>query len=248
MLKKIGQKTLIRFGFFLIIWWIIFFVTSIFNSRIFGYNSKQNLFNLFVVFLMFPNYIIHIIQNIDKLNLFDAYYFWGGLDSRSWSLFFWVLAGLYFSLVLTLLRGDNDRIKNKIMHFHFWFFTYALILRTVLDYFRNPQDPNFTITIGSNNLLVVLGDFSVIATNIYILTRIKKEVDIKFLKNTIKKYIFTISELLIVLYITLTFYNYLLSPDASMIDHVSYRLDFLFFGFFLFLCLQLIRIRFNGRP
>lgn len=245
MVKKISQETLTRFGFFGIIWVIICFFINIFNP-IFGYgpNSEQNLTILFWVFLMFPAYITNIIQNIDKLNLLDYSYLWGFHLNGLWVVFFWLFAGLYFSSILTLLSGDNEKIKNLIWKFHFGFFTIALILKAVHGYFGFPDRP----VIGSNNFMMFLSNTILIVINIYILTRIKKEVNYEFLKNTIKQYFFTISELLLALFVAFAFYNYSLSSDASGIDRISVPLVYLFGGFFFFLCLRLIRIRFKEGP
>jgi len=69
MVKKIGQDTLIRFGFFSVIWISYLFLVVVFNPILIPKtDSKFSLMNLFTVFLMFPSYITNIIQNIDKLD------------------------------------------------------------------------------------------------------------------------------------------------------------------------------------
>ncbi|MCX9025193.1 MAG: hypothetical protein OIN85_03740 [Candidatus Methanoperedens sp.] len=245
MVKKINQHPLIRFGFFVIVWIFIYFLIGVLNP-IFGYdknNNGQGLLSIFWIIILFPVFIKNIIQNIHNLNLIDSNYFWslGFGGNILWGILFWIFACLYFAFILTLLSGDNERIKNKILQFHFGLLTYALFLGAIDFYFKNPQDPKYTITIARGNLLGFLSIFVDVAINVYILTRIKKEIDFEFLKNTIEKYLFTISEFLLTLFIALIFYNYLLSPDASLIDRVSYPLQFLVLGFFLFLCIQLIR-------
>ncbi len=243
MLQEKNQKVIIRFSFFMIVWIIIVMFIYHLNSD----NSGRNLISLFAAFIMLPTYITNIIQNINNLNLFDSNYFWSfHLGSNiSWIILFWLFAGLYFSLILTLLSGNNERIKNKIWIFHFCFFTYALILKAVQIYFSNPQDPNYKIVLGSDNIMPFLGHFIVIATNIFILTRIKKEVDLEFLKDTIEKYVFLFSEYLLTLLIALTMYNFLLSPSATMIDRISVPLGIFLYGFFIFLCIKLIQINYK---
>ncbi len=247
MTRKINQETIIMFGFFVIVWILIRFIILIFDPIIsFGYNSKPTLAWIFWIFLMLPAYITNIITNIDKLNLFDSNYFWSVHPaSNILFAFFWLFGCLYFSSILTLLSGDNERIKNIIWKFHFCFFTYALTLESVRFYFRYREDPNVEIVMGSGNLLVLLGYFIFVATNIYILTRIKKNVNFEFLKIAIKKYVFLISEFLLVLFVALIFNDYLLSPDANVIDRVTVPLEVSFIGFFFFLGIQLIRIRFK---
>lgn len=236
MVKKIGQETLKRFGFFFIFWIIILFLYNILNP-IFGFGDKENLLLIFWVFLMFPGYVANIIQNIDKLNLFDGDYFWSLHLSYIYFIIFWLFAGLYISFILTLLSGHNEKTKNIIWKFHFCFFTYALILLLVHVSFFN--------VIGSNNLPLLIRNFVFVATYIYILTRIKKEVDFEFLRNTIEKYVFTIFELLLTLFVAFAFYDFLLSPDASMIDRVSVPLDYLLVGFLFFLYIQLFRTNYK---
>ncbi len=150
MFKK-NQETIIRFGFFLIIWIIIILFLVLFINPIFSdAKSGRGFPHLLWVFLMFPALITNIIQNIDNLNLFDSSYFWTfNLGSNNlWIVSFYLFAGIYFSIILTLLSGDNERIKNIIWKFHFVFFTYAIILLAVHDYIRYREDPTRDVVIG----------------------------------------------------------------------------------------------------
>lgn len=246
MIKIIPRKTINRFVFFIIIWFCIFFFTLIYDP-IFGNNNERGLFSIFSIIIRFPVFITNILQNINTLNSIDMNYFWHfNLGTNIlWRVLFWLFACLYFSLTLTLLYGDNERIKNIILKLHLGFFTIVFISEAVQMYLSNPQDPKFIITIGPDNFVVLLGHIINITIYLYILTRIKKEVDLKFLKNTFKNYLFTITEVLLSLFIGLTFYKYIKASDASKISYISYLLGFVLYGFFIFLLIQLFRIRFK---
>lgn len=222
---------------------ILFLFVGIIISLSYFETNQYNLVlsSIFRPIVMFPIYIINIMQNWDNLNLFDSGYFWelNIVQNPSLCNVFLILIITFFSVTLTLLTGENEKTKKIILYFLFIFFSFSLILKGHSQYleFKSAQ----TITMGSGNVGIIISYLSIIFTNLLILTKINNKVNLKCLLEIFIKYFLTILEIFIALFIGMIFTQIKLAPDVNILNRFVFPLSVIGFGFFFFLILELIK-------
>lgn len=125
-------------------------------------NTQWLLF--FLPFFIPIVYIINILQNLDKLNLFDSNYFLSYTLYSPWGLIFLIIGATYFSLVLNLIISNksNNKVKKILLSLLFTFLLLSLIFIGISKY-------NY-----ASGRILYPEELSIIFISIVILTRINQ--------------------------------------------------------------------------
>lgn len=227
-----------RFIFLFFIGIILIFIYGIINT------IAPTWTFLFAPLVLPPTYIINILQNLDKLNLFDGKYFFivNVNFSLFWRVFFLILSATFFSTVVTLLSGRNDKVKKITLYSLFLFFLVSLIFKSYA-YFSKHNSSGLLMT--GDGTKIFLTDLTLTFLCIVILTRINKKINLRFLRKMFIKYSFTILKIFLALFIGLIFLKINLVAGLNTINLFVLPLSVITIGFFFFLILELIQNYFS---
>lgn len=219
---------------------ITFFLFGIFV--VFLFSKSETIGNILTPFLLIPQLITNFFES-KTLSFFNSAFFWNITISGRWYSFFYIITGIYNSVILTLLTSNKKRTKKIILWILLILFLFSLFLK-IFDGFSKfiLDNSSFILSIGSNNLRVFLGTIFILFCSIFILKLVTNKISFWSLLSYGIKYIFLLGELFLTLYIGIMFVTFQLQKEATLIDIIfGHYLYYFFLGFLFFLILNLVK-------
>jgi hypothetical protein len=204
-------------------------------SFMIGFFLSYIYLNNFPVFSsIFPlSYIIFdIFPKLLQLN-FNFY----SLSSFSHTLFipFIIFEAFLIMIVFTGLTGKN---KRKIFFFLFSIYSIILFWAIIITFilFYNKQ-----VFIGSNNLIYFLNFLISFLVEIFLLTKLNKNINWKYLIKTFSTFVIFILEIILTLFVGFSFVIKTQLSGSTLTDNILTSLFPLLLSFLIFLFLELFK-------
>lgn len=180
-----------------------------------------------------PTEVLSIVLNHD-------YYYFGWAPEMPGDPIVWVYSiagGIFFSYLITILTGKNEKIKKATLMILFIFYSINLIIHALQAFlFIYPVE---SVTIIADSSAPVITDLVLIITNLTILLYFNKR--FRYLSTTLVKYIFTIIEIGLALFVGLALKDIYLSEGLDPFNLYLLPAWIIIMGFFLFVLLEMIK-------
>ena len=195
-------------------------------------------------FIIVPLYLTNLLKNFPNLDILDSNNFWSYdyTNNPLGGVGFMIIGGIFSLIIFKLLSSKKNKNQNEVFWFLFLFYTIGILAKALPGLWGDLQETiNIDVGVGKGNLDILLTTLTMIFATLFILSKINKKINPKFILTEFLKFIFMIFEVLLMLFIGLIFLKTHLATGANLIDNVSRVLIYLFLIFLIFLLTEIFK-------
>lgn len=217
---------------------LISFVIPIFLIYI-GKKSKAILSLLFSV-LKIPLFIANILKNLPKFALdidTTVDYMWAFDPNPLGVLTFIIISGMFILIILKTFTSKNIKLKRGTMWLIFIFYTASIIIKVIYEIKTFLKDEPASYTIGGGNFPVLIGLSTTTIIPLFLLYKLNRKFNLKYLFKTGLYFIFLLSEVFLAILVSILLVKTDIDENAKLLDffsRIAYYLILVYFTVLLF--------------